>query len=180
VRPTVTSTESASAATVREFRGDDLQQVLDIYNHYVATSTVTFDEQPLTLAAFQAKVDHILALGLPYIVAESDSGSVLGYAYATPWRPKDAYRFTVECSIYLDAGETGRGVGSALMGELLHRSTAAGVREVIAVIADQGADASVVLHRRFGFREIGHLERVGHKFDRWLGTILMQKSLAGD
>lgn len=167
-------------ARLREVRDADLPQVLDIYNHYVATSTVTFDEQPLALAALQAKVSQIAELGFPFIVAEGAPGEVLGYAYASTWRPKAAYRHTAECSIYLAAGATGQGWGRMLLGELLERSTAAGIRELIAVIADEGAEASVALHRKLGFREVGHLNRVGYKFERWLGTILMQKSLVED
>jgi L-amino acid N-acyltransferase YncA len=163
---------------LRGVQPDDFPQVLDIYNHYVATSTVTFDEQPLTLAALQAKVELIEERGLPFIVAEGAAGEVVGYAYLTPWRPRDAYRHTGECAIYLAAGATGKGVGQRLMAELLDRSLAAGIREIIAVISDQGAEASIALHHRHGFREVGHLSAVGFKFERWLGTILMQKSLA--
>src|SRR5690606_11985269 len=102
------------------------------------------------------------------------------YAYVTLWRPKSAYRHTAESSIYLDPAATGAGVGRDLLAELLDRSRDAGFREIIAVISDQGAEASVALHHRFGFREIGRLSEVGYKFDTWLGTILMQKSLSGD
>ncbi|MEX1079300.1 MAG: N-acetyltransferase family protein [Homoserinimonas sp.] len=165
---------------LREVTDRDLPQVLAIYNHYVATSTVTFDEQPLVPEALQAKADHIRELGLPFIVVERMPGEVVGFAYVAPWRPKAAYRHTVECSLYLAPGATGKGLGREMMAGLLGRSKEAGIREVIAVIADQGAEASVALHQRFGFREIGHLSRVGYKFERWLGTILMQKSLADD
>ncbi|HEU4808253.1 MAG TPA: GNAT family N-acetyltransferase [Homoserinimonas sp.] len=165
---------------LRDVRDEDLPRVLAIYNHYVATSTVTFDEEPLSLAAFRAKVDHIQERGFPFIVAEDASGEVLGYAYASSWRPKAAYRHTAECSIYLATEAIGRGLGRILLVDLLERSRVAGIREVIAVIADEGAEASVALHRTLGFREIGHLRRVGYKFERWLGTILMQKSLADD
>ncbi|MHA6668867.1 N-acetyltransferase family protein [Homoserinimonas sp. A447] len=165
---------------LRELRDEDLPQVLAIYNHYVATSTVTFDEHPLSPTAFQAKVDQVLERRLPFIVATDARGDVLGYAYASGWRPKAAYRHTAECSIYLAADSTGRGLGRALLTELIERSRTAGIRELIAVIADEGAEASVALHRKLGFREIGHLTTVGYKFERWLGTILMQKSLHAD
>jgi L-amino acid N-acyltransferase YncA len=165
---------------IREVRDDDLPQVLAIYNHYVAASTVTFDEEPLTLADLNAKARQVAQLGFPFIVAEVAEGHVLGYAYVYLWRPKAAYRHTVECSIYLSPTATGRGFGRSLLTELLERSRIAGIREVIAVIADEGAEASIALHRSFGFREIGHLGRVGYKFERWLGTILLQKSLVAD
>lgn len=163
---------------LRGFQEEDLPRVLDIYNHYVVTSTVTFDECPLSLAAFQAKAGLIRERGHPFVVAADASGAVLGYAYASPWRPKAAYRHTAESSIYLADDAIGRGLGRALLTELIDRSRSAGIRELIAVIADEGADASVGLHRKLGFREVGHLTRVGHKFERWLGTIVMQKSLA--
>jgi phosphinothricin acetyltransferase len=163
---------------LRELRDEDLPRVLDIYNHYVSTSTVTFDKHPLSLAAFQTKAELIREGGHPFIVAADASGAVLGYAYASPWRPKAAYRHTAECSIYLADDATGQGLGRVLLTDLIDRSRAAGIRELIAVIADEGADASVALHRKLGFREAGHLTRVGYKFGRWLGTIIMQKSLA--
>jgi phosphinothricin acetyltransferase len=162
---------------LREVRHDDLPRVLAIYNHYVATSTVTFDEDPMSLAAMEGKADRIRELGLPFIVAEGGGQGVIGYAYATQWRPKAAYRHTVEFSIYLAADATGHGVGRALLGELLRRSGDAGIRQVIAVIADEGAEASIALHRSFGFHEVGHLSGVGFKFDRWLGTTILQRSL---
>jgi phosphinothricin acetyltransferase len=102
---------------------------------------------------------------------------VLGYAYVTPWKPKAAYRYTVENSIYLGPASTGKGLGKALMTELLARSKAAGIKEIIAVIADKGAEASIAMHKSFGFKDIGHMGKVGFKFGRWLGTVLMQKSL---
>ena len=155
----------------------DIPDMREIYNHYVANSTVTFDEDALTLAEMRRKFAHVTQLGYPWLVAVSPSGNVLGYAYVTPWKPKAAYRFTVENSIYLGPASTGKGLGGVLMGELLARAKAAGVKEVVAVIADKGADASIRLHTAFGFKEIGHMGRVGFKFGRWLGTVLMQRSL---
>jgi phosphinothricin acetyltransferase len=159
-------------ATVR-----DIPDMREIYNHYVANTTVTFDEDPLTLAEMRKKYKIVADLGYPWLVAVSPGGVVLGYAFVTPYRSKAAYRFTVENSIYLGPASTGKGLGAALMNELLARAKAAGVKEVVAVIADRGADASIALHERFGFKEIGRMGRVGFKFGRWLGTVLMQKSL---
>ena len=104
-------------------------------------------------------------------------GSVCGFAYASPWRPKSAYRHTVEDTVYLSPGCTGRGIGSALLGTLLAGCAAAGARQVIAVIADTGSDASAALHRRFGFTQAGLLSGVGRKHGRWIDTLLMQKEL---
>jgi len=163
--------------TLRDAAERDVPDMLGIYNHYVANSTVTFDEDPLTLKELRAKFRHTLQHGYPWLVAESPGGQVLGYAYVSAWKPKAAYRFTVEDSIYLGPASTGKGLGTALLGELLARSKAAGIKEVVAVIADRGAEASIAIHEHFGFKEIGRMGKVGFKFGRWLGTILMQKSL---
>ena len=165
------------AFEIREVTAADLPHIREIYNLYVANSTVTFDEDPMTLAAWRSKFAYLTKLGMPFIVAVSPRGQVLGYALVTPWAQKKAYRFTVENSIYLSPAATGKGLGNALMTELIARSREAGLKEIIAVIADRGADASIRMHERFGFREIGRMGRVGFKFDRWLGTIMMQKSL---
>ena len=163
--------------TLRDATSRDIPDMREIYNHYVANSTVTFDEDALTLAEMRKKFKIVADLGYPWLVAVSPRGVVLGYAYVTPWKPKAAYRFTVENSIYLGPASTGKGIGRALMTELLVRAKAAGIKEVVAVIADKGAEASIKLHADFGFKEIGHMGRVGFKFGRWLGTVLMQRSL---
>ena len=162
---------------IRDAAVADLPDIRAIYNHYVANSTVTFDEVPMTLKELRAKFAQLDKLGLPFIVAVSPNAHVLGYAYVYPWKAKAAYRYTVENSIYLGPAATGKGLGTALMAELIARSKAAGLKEIVAVIADRGAEASVRLHEQFGFKEIGHMGRVGFKFGRWLGTVLMQKSL---
>jgi phosphinothricin acetyltransferase len=95
----------------------------------------------------------------------------------SPWSSKRAYRFTVENSIYLRAASTGKGLGKALMTELLARSKAVGIRQIMAVIADKGAEASLAMHAQFGFVEVGRMGRVGFKFERWLSTVLLQKTL---
>jgi len=162
---------------MRDARPEDLPHVREIYNHYVANSTVTFDEDAMTLREWKSKFAYLKKLGMPFIVAESPNGQILGYALVQPWKQKRAYRFTVENSIYLGAASTGKGLGPVLMQELIDRSKAAGLKEMIAVIADKGAEASIKMHENFGFTEIGRMGHVGYKFDRWLGTILMQKSL---
>ncbi|WP_158862896.1 GNAT family N-acetyltransferase [Leifsonia sp. AG29] len=162
---------------IREARPEDLPHIREIYNHYVANSTVTFDEDAMTLREWKSKYAYLKKLGMPFIVAESPTGQILGYALVSPWKQKRAYRFTVENSIYLGAASTGKGLGPVLMQELIDRSKAAGLKEMIAVIADKGAEASIKMHENFGFQEIGRMGRVGYKFDRWLGTVLLQKSL---
>ncbi len=163
--------------TIREATEADLPHIREIYNYYVANSMVTFDEEPQTLKQLRDKFRHAMKFPYPWIVAVSPSGQILGYAYVSPWKPKAAYRFTVENSIYLGPASTGKGLGRALMQELLDRCRAAGIKEVIAVIADKGAEASLALHAAFGFTEVGRMGKVGYKFERWIGTVLMQKSL---
>lgn len=166
-----------AAATVRPAAPGDLEAVARIYAVYVETSTATFELEPPTTAAWHARHQQITERGLPFLVAES-GGTVSGYAYCSPWRPRAAYRFTVEDSVYVDAAAAGRGLGRALLNELLSACTAAGVREVIAVIADSDSQAaSVALHKRCGFTPTGHLAHVGYKHNRWLDTLLLQRSL---
>lgn len=163
--------------TLRDASEADLPYIREIYNYYVANSTVTFDEDAMTLAEWRDKYAYLHKLGMPFIVAVSTTGQILGYALVTPWKQKRAYRFTVENSIYLGPAATGKGLGRVLLAELISRSTAAGLKEMIAVIADQGAEASLVLHEQFGFHEIGRMGRVGYKFERWLGIVMLQLSL---
>ncbi|MEO6532134.1 MAG: N-acetyltransferase family protein [Pseudolysinimonas sp.] len=171
--------EPAFSFELRQAADRDVPHMLEIYNHYVANSTVTFDEDALTLKEMRHKFRDVERLGFPWLVAVSPSGMILGYAYVTPWKAKAAYRYTVEDSIYLSPAATGKGVGKALMARMLDDAAAAGIKEVIAVIADRGADASITMHENFGFTKIGEMGKVGFKFGRWLGTVLMQKSLKG-
>lgn len=169
--------ETPFAFAIRPARASDLPAVREIYNYYVANSTVTFDEDTMTLREWKSKFSYLQKLGMPFLVAEAPSGQLLGYALVSPWKQKRAYRYTVENSIYLGPAASGKGLGKALLGALIDASKAAGLKEMIAVIADQGAEASIALHERFGFTEIGRMGRVGFKFDRWLGTVMLQKSL---
>lgn len=162
---------------IRDARLEDMPDVREIYNHYVANSVVTFDEDAMTLKEWKTKFERLHKTGMPFIVAVSPSEQILGYALVAPWKEKRAYRYTVENSIYLRAASTGKGLGRVLLGELIERSKAAGLKEMLAVIADKGAESSIALHEKFGFVEIGRMGRVGFKFERWLGTVLMQKSL---
>jgi phosphinothricin acetyltransferase len=169
----------------------DAGPVAAIFAHYVATSVATFDEVAPTAADWRQRLGELAARNLPFLVAGDEvagarvaedgmaegGGSVCGFAYASPWRPKSAYRHTVEDTVYLSPGCTGRGIGSALLGTLLAGCAAAGARQVIAVIADTGSDASAALHRRFGFTQAGLLSGVGRKHGLWIDTLLMQKEL---
>lgn len=161
--------------TVRPASVDDLPAIADIYAHYVATSVATFELDVPDRDEWQRRHAAIAEARLPFVVTERD-GAVAGYAYCAPWKTRPAYRATVEDSVYVAPSAVGTGCGAELLPALLEMSRAVGVREVIAVIADSGDEASVRLHRRFGFRDAGRLERVGYKHDRWIDTVLMQWS----
>lgn len=167
----------AAKPVVRAAVPADAGQVAAIFAHYVTTSVATFEEIAPDAAGWRSRLAGLAGLNLPFLVAEDAGGAVCGYAYASPWRPKPAYRYTVEDTVYLSPGHTGRGIGSALLGGLLTGCAAAGSRQVIAVIADTGSDASAALHRRLGFTEAGRLAAVGRKHGRWIDTVLMQKTL---
>lgn len=169
--------EAPFAFEIRDATPRDLPDIREIYNYYVTNSVVTFDEDPMTLREWRAKHAYLAKLKMPFIVAVSPNQQVLGYALVTPWKQKRAYRFTVENSIYLRPAATGKGLGRALLTALLEKSKQAGLKEMLAVIADKGAEPSLGLHHAFGFVEIGRMGRVGYKFDRWLGTVMLQKSL---
>lgn len=162
---------------VREAVTADMAQVAAIYAHYVATSVATFEEDPPPAGYWQARLTDLTRLNLPFLVAD-EAGDILGYSFASPWRPRPAYRFTAEDSVYVAPGQAGRGIGSALLKPLLELCATAGVRQVIAVIADTGNDASEALHARFGFTKAGALTEVGYKHGRWIDTLLMQRQLA--
>ena len=165
-----------TAPTIRPATRADLACVAEIFTHYVRHTVATFEEVPPTAADWAAKLTDLTERDLPFLVA-AGSGTVTGFAYAAPWRPKPAYRHTVEDTIYLAPGATGRGLGTALLGAVIDASARAGMRQMIAVIADTGSDASAALHRRFGFTDIGRLTGVGHKHDRWVDTCLLQLAL---
>ena len=169
--------EVAAEPVIRAATDADLVSMVEIYNYYIQNSVVTFDIDVMTHEDWAAKYKWIIGLGLPFIVAESASKQIIGFAYVAPWRQKAAFKRTVEDSIYLRPAAIGKRVGTRLLTELLAQAKAAGVKEVVAVISDKGAEASIALHERFGFKHQGHLGKVGFKFGRWLGTVLMQKSL---
>jgi phosphinothricin acetyltransferase len=162
---------------IRQATEADLPSVREIYNHYVRNSSVTFDEKTMTLNELRRKFSIATKLNMPYLVAQTPRGELLGFAYVYPWEGKTANRYTVEDNIYLGPAATGKGLGKALLVRLLADSKSAGIREVLSLIADKNADASIQLHKNLGFKQVGHMGKVGFKFDRWLGTVLLQKSL---
>ena len=169
--------EAPFAYAIRPATARDLPDVREIYNIYVTNSAVTFDEERMTLKAWRAKFAQLTRLGLPFLVAVSPAGEVLGYALCAPWNQKRSYRYTVEHSIYLRPPATGKGLGRALLTALIDASKAAGLKVMLAIVSDRGAEASLALHRALGFKEVGRMGHVGFKFDRWLGTVMLQKNL---
>jgi L-amino acid N-acyltransferase YncA len=162
--------------TVRPATADDLDAVAGIFAHYVTGSVFTFEEVPPSVAQWRQRFVALAGDHLPFLIAETDK-TVAGYAYASPWRPKPAYRHTVEDSIFLAPGYQGKGLGRLLLDALLSACAAAGSRQVIAVIADSGDPASAALHRACGFTEAGRLTGVGYKHSRWIDTVLMQRAV---
>lgn len=163
----------AGVAIIRDARAEDLAAIAAIYADYVEHTTVTLAETAPSLAEWQ---ERLASPGLPFLVAEL-RGKVVGMAYCSPWKTKSAYRFTVESTIYLSPSAAGRGLGTTLLTTLIDRCATAGVREVIAVIADNGNAASERLHERCGFAHAGRLTGVGVKHGKTVDTILLQRSL---
>ena len=162
---------------IRPVVDGDIPDIREIYNYYVTNSVVTFDEKRWTHAQWVEKFDHLTKLGLPFLVAVSPTGQILGYGLVSPWTGKSGFRYTVENSIYLGQAATGKGLGTALLQALIAACEEKGIREMVAVISDKGAEASLALHERLGFVEVGRMGRVGYKFGRSLGTIYLQKHL---
>ena len=165
-----------AAITIRPATAADLERLVAIYEWHVRNGAASFEEVPPDLAEFQRRFQHIADLGLPYLVAGAGD-RLLGYAYAGPYRPRSAYRFSVEDSIYLDPKATGRGIGRRLLGAVIDGATAAGKRQMLAVIGDSSNRASIALHAGLGFTETGTFRSVGFKFGRWVDTVLMQRAL---
>ncbi len=154
----------------------DLASITAIYAHHVLHGTGTFETEPPSLADMTQRRADVLARGLPYLVAE-DAGQVLGFAYCNWFKPRPAYRYSAEDSIYVAPDAARRGVGRALLEALCKEAQAAGVRKLIAVIGDSANDGSVGLHRACGFAPAGVIASCGWKFDRWLDIVLMDKVL---
>ena len=167
----------ATEIRVRLAETSDEEAIAEIYGHYVRSSTATFELEPPTVDEIRLRMNAIAEKGLPWLVAERD-GRVLGYAYAGPYRPRAAYRFTLENSVYIHHEAAGQGIGRLLMEQLLERCTEWGARQMVAVIGggDENA-ASARLHERLGFVRVGVLQGVGWKFDRALDSLLMQRAL---
>ena len=159
---------------------DDLPAIQAIYSHHVLTGLASFEEASPPAAELGRRYDEVIAKKLPYLVADF-GGTVAGFGYCAPYRARSAYRYALEDSVYVRPDAQGRGVGSALLAELIRRCEALGYRQLIAVIGDSGHAASIGLHVSQGFLRVGTLRSVGFKFGRWVDSVLMQRPLgSGD
>jgi L-amino acid N-acyltransferase YncA len=161
---------------IRPSTEQDLPAIAAIYAHHVLTGTATFETTPPTEAEMGARRADVLAKGLPYLVAE-DQGQVLGFAYCQWFKPRPAYRFSAEDSIYLHPDAGGKGLGRRLLAELAARAEAAGIRKLIAVIGDSANAASIAVHRSVGFEPVGVMKSCGWKFGQWLDIVMMEKTV---
>ena len=165
-----------SAVDVRDAREGDMRFVREIYAHHVLHGLASFEEEAPSVAEMIGRRESVLALGLPYLVAELD-GRIVGYSYASLYRPRPAYRHTIEDSVYVRDGFAGNGIGRELLAELIKRCESGPWRQMLAVIGDSANAGSIGLHSSQGFRQIGKLDAVGFKFGRWVDSILMQRPL---
>ncbi len=161
---------------IRPSQSTDLPAITAVYGHHVLHGTGTFETEPPTEADMTQRRADVLAKGLPYLVAEQD-GQVLGFAYCNWFKPRPAYRFSAEDSVYVAHDAPRQGIGRALLAELSAQAERAGVRKLIAVIGDSSNLGSVGVHRATGFTDVGVLKACGWKFGRWLDVVLMEKSL---
>ena len=166
-----------SRAIVRDSEEVDMSSVQAIYAHHVRDGLATFEELPPSTDELLSRREAVLAQGLPYLVAELN-GRIVGFSYASHYRPRPAYRYTVEDSVYVANGLGGRGIGAALLSTLVFRCEGGPWRQMLAIIGDRENAASIALHRRLGFRSVGTLESVGFKLGRWVDTVLMQRALS--
>jgi phosphinothricin acetyltransferase len=159
---------------------DDIGEIHAIYSHHVLKGLASFEEEPPSAAELRRRFDDVSGRGLPYLVADF-GGTVAGYGYCSLYRSRSAYRYTLEDSVYVRPDAQGRGVGRALLAELIRRCEALGYRELVAIIGDSANAASIGLHESEGFLRVGTLRSVGFKFGRWVDSVIMQRPLgAGD
>jgi len=161
---------------IRPSRDDDIAAIAAIYAHHVLHGVASFEEVPPSVEEMARRRGELVARNFPYLVAER-GGRVVGYCYSGPYRARVGYRFTVEDSIYIDASEAGRGVGRALLAEVIERSTQLGYRLMIAVIGGSETLPSINLHKALGFTHVGTFTGIGFKFGRWIDSVYMQRAL---
>jgi len=173
----MTQGKATKSFIVRDGRESDIARVTSIYAIEVNQGTASFELEPPDEEEMRRRFQAVRQSGLPYLVAVDAAGHMLGYAYAGPYRTRPAYAATVEDSVYVAAEARGKGVGRALLAELIERCRRAGKREMVAIIGDTGNLGSVALHEALGFRLVGTLRQVGFKHGRWIDTVLMQLPL---
>jgi L-amino acid N-acyltransferase YncA len=161
---------------IRPATDADVAAITAIYGGYVRTHLATFELDAPGRDEMAARMNAIVAAGLPYLACEID-GQVVGYSYAAPFRPRPAYRFTLETSIYIAPQQLGLGIGRQLLGRLVTACDEAGYRELIAAIGDSSNQRSIRVHRGAGYEHVGTYRNVGFKFDHWVDVVLMQRSL---
>jgi L-amino acid N-acyltransferase YncA len=161
---------------VRPAAAQDLPAIQSIYAHHVLHGLASFEEEPPPLEEMRRRFEEVTGKGLPYLAAE-DAGQVLGYGYCALYRTRSAYRYTLEDSVYVRDGLQGKGIGKALLNELIERCAALNYRQIIAVIGDSANFASIALHASLGFVRAGNLRSTGYKFGRWVDSVLMQLPL---
>ncbi|MCC9620077.1 N-acetyltransferase family protein [Thalassospira sp. MA62] len=176
--PEVTDYNRLTDILVRDASETDFDAITEIYRHHVLNGTASFEEIPPDRATLLGRHAAIRENGLPYLVAE-DQSTVIGYCYASLYRPRSAYRHTIEDSIYIAPTHTGRGIGDQLLTDLIKQCEAGPWRQMIAAIGDSANRPSIRLHEKHGFTHNGILHDVGYKFDRWLDSVLMQRPLDG-
>jgi phosphinothricin acetyltransferase len=162
--------------TIRPATDADIGAITTIYAHHVLSGTGTFETTPPTKEDMAGRRSDVLSKGLPYLVVEDASG-ILGFAYCNWFKPRPAYRFSAEDSIYLAPAAQGHGLGRLLLTELMTQAERTGVRKLIAVIGDSANSGSIGLHKACGFNHVGILSACGWKFDRWLDVVLMERSI---
>lgn len=162
--------------TIRPSKITDISQITAIYKHHVLNGTGTFEVDPPSESDMTQRRADVLDKGLPYLVAV-EHGEVIGFAYCNWFKPRPAYRYSAEDSIYLAPQAAGKGLGRALLAELCVQAEQAGVRKLIAVIGDSSNHGSIGVHKKAGFSHVGCLRACGWKFDRWLDVVLMDKAL---
>lgn len=165
-----------SSVSIRPATLADIPAITRIYGEFVSTGTASFELTPPDEAEMARRMQALFEGGYPYIVAQM-SGTIAGYAYAGSYRPRPAYRFSVEDSIYIDARAQRRGIGRSLLQHLIEECERRGFRQMIAVIGDSAQTPSIALHRALGFRMVGTVENVGYKFGRWLDSVVMELPL---
>ena len=161
---------------VRPASSADVAAIHSIYAHHVLHGLASFEEEPPSLPEMRSRYDNIVSGGFPYLVAE-EAGEVLGYGYCSLYRTRSAYRYTLEDSVYVREGQHRKGVGRAILVELIARCEQLGYRQMIAVIGDSAQAASIGLHASLGFLRAGTLRSSGFKFGRWVDTVIMQRPL---